>query len=72
MTMNQTYTREQAMERLGIKSMSDFRRFERMHPQVFMNVNPGVHRDTQRLYDKTALDKFANTREKLLKQEDQP
>jgi hypothetical protein len=65
MIMDQTYTREQAMERLGIKRMSDFRRFERMYPQVFMNVNPGVHRDTQRLYDKTAIEKFADTLEKL-------
>ena len=67
--MDQPYTREQAMERLGIKSMSDFRRFERKYPRVFMNLNPGVHRDTQRLYDKTALDEFANTRDKLLKSE---
>ena len=65
MTMDQTYTREQAMERLGIKSMSAFRRLERRYPQVFINVNLGVHRDTQPLYDKTALDKFANIREKL-------
>jgi hypothetical protein len=67
--MNQTYTREQVMQRLGIKSMSDFRRFERKYPQVFMNVNLGVHRDTQRLYDKTALDNFVNTHDKLLKSE---
>ena len=69
MTMNQTYTREQAMQRLGIKSMSDFRRFERKYPQVFMNVNMGVHSDTQRLYDKTAIDNFAATRDKLLNAE---
>ena len=69
MNMNLTYTREQAMQRLGIKSMSDFRRFERKYPQVFMNVNLGVHRDTQRLYDKTALDNFVNTGDKLLKSE---
>ena len=70
--MDQPYTREQAMERLGIRSLSAFRRLERNYPKVFINVNLGVHRDTQRLYDKTALDKFANTREKLFKQEDQP
>lgn len=67
--MDQLYTREQAMERLGIKSVSAFRRFERKYPQVFRNVNPGVHRDTQPLYDKTALDKFAHSREELLKSE---
>jgi hypothetical protein len=67
MTMNETYTREQAMERLDIRSMRDFRRFERTYPQVFMNVNMGVHRDTQRLYDKTAVDNFANIRDKLRK-----
>ena len=67
--MNQTYTREQAKQRLGIKSMSDFRRFERKYPQVFMNVNMGVHSDTQRLYDKTAIDNFAATRDKLLNAE---
>ena len=67
--MNQTYSREQAMQRLGIRSMSDFRRFERKYPQVFMNVNMGVHSDTQRLYDKTAIDNFAATRDKLLNAE---
>ena len=67
--MDQPYTREQAMERLGIKSVSAFRRFERKYPQVFRNVNPGVHRDTQPLYDKTALDRFAHSREELLKSE---
>ena len=64
--MDQTYTREQAMERLGIRSMTDFRRLERKYSQMFINVNLGVHRDTQPLYDKTALDKFANVRDKLL------
>ena len=64
--MNQTYTREQAMERLGIKSMKAFRQFERKHTDMFVNVNLGVHRDTQPLYDKSALDKFADTRDKLL------
>ena len=64
--MDQTYTREQAMERLGIRSMTDFRRLERKYSQMFINVNLGVHRDTQPLYDKTALDKFAHTRDKLL------
>ena len=64
--MDQTYTREQAMERLGIRSMSAFRRLERKYPQVFINVNLGVHRDTQPLYDKTVLDKYAHTRDQLL------
>ena len=64
--MNQTYSREQAMKRLGIKSRNDFRRFERKYPLMFINVNRGVHRDTQPLYVKTALDTFANTRDKLL------
>ena len=68
--MNQTYTREQAMLRLGIMSMTDFRRFEKKYPHVFRNVNLGVHRDTQRLYDKTAIDNFANTRDELLKSQD--
>ena len=63
--MDQTYTREQAMERLGIRSMSAFRRLERKNPQVFINVNLGVHRDRQPLYDKTALDKFVHTRDQL-------
>ena len=70
--MDQTYTREQAMKRLGIKSMSTFRRLERKYPQVFINVNLGVHRDTQPLYDKTALDKFAHTRDKLLSRDNSP
>ena len=70
--MDQTYTREQAMERLGIKSMSAFRRLERNYPKVFINVNLGVHRDTQPLYDKTALDTFAQTRDQRLSRDRGP
>ena len=66
MTMNQSYTREQAMKRLDIKSMKLFRHFERRYAEMFVNVNMGVYRDAQPLYDKSALDKFANTRAKLL------
>ena len=66
MTINQGYTREQAMKRLGIKSMKQFRHFERRHAEMFVNVNLGVNRDSQPLYDKSALDKFANTRDTLL------
>lgn len=69
MTMDQTYTREQAMERLSIKSIPAFRQLQRKYPDMFINVNLGVHRDTQPLYDKTALDRFANTRDKLLRSE---
>lgn len=72
MTMDKPYTREKAMERLGIKRMSDFRRLERKYSQMFINVNLGVHRERQPLYDKTALDKFANIRDKLLKSEGSP
>jgi hypothetical protein len=72
MNINQPYTREQAMERLGIESMSAFRRFERKYPQAVINVNLGVHRDTQPLYDKTALDTFAHTHHNLLKSEGSP
>ena len=67
--MNQTYTLEQAMERLGIKSVRAFRRFARKYPLVFRNVNPGVHRALQPLYDKTAVDQFAQTRDELIKSE---
>ena len=66
MTMNQSYTREQAMERLGIRSMKVFRQFERRYAAMFVNVNLGEFRDSQPLYDKSVLDKFANTRDKLL------
>ena len=64
--MNQSYTREQAMKRLGIKSRKLFRHFERKHAEMFVNVNLGVYRDSQPLYDKSALDNFANTMGKLL------
>ena len=70
--MDQTYTREQAMERLGIRSMSAFRRLERKYPQVFINMNLGVHRDRQPLYDKTALDKFAHARDQHLSRDSGP
>ena len=67
MNINQIYTREQAMKRLGIESKELFRKFARKHTEMFVNVNLGVNRDSQPLYDKSALDKFATTQAKLLK-----
>ena len=66
MNINQIYTREQAMKRLGIDSRELFRKFARQYTEMFVNVNLGVNRDSQPLYDKSALDKFATTRAKLL------
>jgi hypothetical protein len=60
--MKDTYTREQAMDRLGFKSANAFFQLERKHPYAFvvMKRGPG-NRNVQ--YHKATLDRFAEGRE---------
>ena len=64
---NEYYTLKQAMKRLSIKSLNTFRQLERKYPEIFVNVNTGPNRAKYHWYDKAAIDKFAETREQLLK-----
>ena len=66
--MSEYYTLDQAMERLGLKSVNAFWQLERKYPRVFVNVNPANQKTKKPWYDKAALDEFAKNRE-LLKQE---
>lgn len=59
--MNDTYTRQQAMDRLGFKSANAFFQLERKHPDAFVVMKRGPGRDLQ--YHKATLDRFAERRE---------
>ena len=61
--MPETYTRKQAMERLGIWSTNSFLFLTRKYPEVFINVNQGTDADKKPLYDKATLDDFARKRD---------
>lgn len=61
--MNESYTRKQAMERLGIMSINAFLHLARKYPEIFVNVNRSTQRDRYPWYDKAAIDKFAEERE---------
>ena len=61
--MSETYTRKQAMERLGIWSTNSFLFLQRKYPEAFVIVNQGSDRDKNPLYDKATLDDFAKIRE---------
>ena len=61
--MHETYTRKQAMERLGLRSTNSFLFLERKYPEAFVIVNQGTAADKNPLYDKATLDNFAERRE---------
>jgi hypothetical protein len=61
--MNETYTRDQAMERLGIKSWNAFKHLAKKFPESFVLLKQGSSKFPR--YDKDALDKLANKRESL-------
>ncbi len=62
--MSETYTRKQAMERLGIWSTNSFLFLQRKYPEAFVIVNQGAAAEKNPLYDKATLDNFAK-RERL-------
>lgn len=59
--MNDTYTRQQAMDRLGFKSANVFFQLERKYPDAFVVMKRGPGRDIR--YHKATLDRFAERRE---------
>jgi hypothetical protein len=62
-----TYTRTQAMERLGLKpsSRSAFMYLRNRYPKYFIVINQGTDRGNPTLYDKAQLDKFIEARKAL-------
>lgn len=62
--MTTTYTRTQAMERLGIKSRSAFHHLRKQYPQAFVVIRQGHGREGT-LYHKPTLDTFIEWRKTL-------
>jgi hypothetical protein len=69
--MNQTYTRKQATDKLGLTSRSAFDDLKGQYPRAFVVVKQGTNRGNPTLYDKQVLDKFAEIHEFLQQQEGQ-
>ena len=67
--MGNTYTRQQAMERLGLLSANTFFQLERKYPEAFVVMKRGAGKDIRSRrdveYDKATLDRFAEMREQL-------
>jgi hypothetical protein len=57
-----TYTRLQAMERLGLKSANAFFQLVRKYPDAFVIMKQGKNKDDVR-YHKVTLNRFAERRE---------
>ena len=64
--MKDTYTRDEAMKLLELKSTNAFLRLERRYPEAFVVVNRAAHGKAQ--YDKSLFDRFIRWR-KQFKQE---
>ena len=60
--MEDNYSRKQAMERLGLRSINSFLFMERKYPEAFVIVNQVPVGDKQARYDKATLDSFAKNR----------
>jgi hypothetical protein len=66
--MNETYTHDQAMERLGLLSHNALYQLKRKYPHAFVVVHQGTGKTGKGAvtrYDKQALDKFVEMRESL-------
>ena len=63
--MKEYYSRQQAMQRLGLQSVNLFFQLERKYPEVFRNLNPHASKHKPPWYDKALINKFAETREHL-------
>ena len=65
--MNETYTLQQAMARLGIKGANTFFHLERKYPHAFIVMKRGSSKDVHSRkgiqYHKATLDRFAERRE---------
>lgn len=64
--MNQTYTRKQAMARLGLRSTNAFLQMAIQYPEAFVVMNREAFKYAR--YDKAALDEFAKKCEAIFRQ----
>jgi hypothetical protein len=55
---NNTYTRLEAMQALGISSPNAFHSLRRRYPQAFIVTHKGAGKGDPTLYDKETLDQF--------------
>jgi hypothetical protein len=63
--MKEVYTRDQAMELLGLQSINAFLHLAKKHPEAFIVLDYGTGKHKRLRYDKAALDKFVKTLEHL-------
>jgi hypothetical protein len=63
MTMDETYTRKQAMELLGIKSLNAFKNLEKKYPEYFVIMKQDPYKFVR--YHKATLDRFEKIRDSL-------
>ncbi len=73
--MKETYTRQEAMDRLGLRSANAFLQLARKYPDAFVVVAQATTKrsgyDKQIRYDKAALDRFAEIREMVENMKDE-
>jgi hypothetical protein len=65
MTVNETYTRKQAMDRLGMSSINAFNQLTKKYSEVFVIVAKSKYKGKGVIYDKAAVDKFAQVRNSI-------
>jgi hypothetical protein len=58
-----TYTRNEAMQKLGITSRSAFHSLRRRYPQAFIIIVQGSDPAKPTLYDQNAIDRFVQWRD---------
>ena len=61
--MDNTYTRPEAMQVLGISSSNAFHSLRRRYPQAFKVVHQGKGKGDPTLYDKETLNQFVMWRD---------
>lgn len=60
--MVKTYTRIEAIRRLGIKSIAEFNKLKHNYPEAFVVVKVEVSGYAKTYYDKDTLDRFVRLR----------
>ena len=56
--MKESYTRQEAVKRLGLNNMFELIRLEKRYPEAFVVVKRDPHKPVE--YEKAILDRFAN------------
>jgi hypothetical protein len=63
--MIEYYTLKQARDLLGFQSTNAFLQLVRKYPEIFANINPNTQKNRYIWYDKEAVDKFIQIRERF-------